>query len=220
MDPETRRKITALPKKERGQAEGRFLKQAYQRDQMISLLLPSRERSRFRKQPIEKRDEFALTYMRREGKKLVKLLPSRARSELLGAPEAKRPAMLLEGLFLRRLNQIQANLLPSQRRGMKSLSSWKKWEKTQHFLKVNHRRLLAKMPKETRAEILRLPPHRQTGKIRELLRAELKAASLSNLRRIGIQQLPLLLQWDAVQRARGKRKGPLPKKGASNPRKR
>jgi hypothetical protein len=200
MPAELRDKIRALPRKERAQAENRFLRGVYQRDQMLTLLFTPRRRAEFLRQPIEKRDEYAVGFFRREGEKLVKLLSPKARRSVEKAPQASRPQKLLEALFRKRLVQVQANLLPSQRRSLRRLPLSKQWEKTQYFLKVNHRRLLAKLPQKQRAEIQKLAPHLQARRIREILRGELKKAPASHLQRVGIQQLPFLMQWDAIQR--------------------
>ncbi|MHC5080903.1 MAG: hypothetical protein ACYTHN_17980, partial [Planctomycetota bacterium] len=106
----------------------------------------------------------------------------------------------LEGLFQLRLQQIQKALLPSQQRSMRKLPAAKQWEKTQYFLKVNHQRLLKKLPPAFQRELKGQSLSRQARRIRELMRQELKQVPASGLQRLGIRQLPLLLQWDAIQR--------------------
>jgi len=195
------------PPKERAKAENRFLRRIHAQDQMVSLVLPSKKRGEFARTPISERDAFTRRFLETEPEKLLADAPAGARSEWEEAPAEEKPKKLLLALFQKRLGQVQAELLPSQKRGMRPLSLEKQWEKTQYCLKVNHRRLLSKLPPELRARIQPLNASQQARKVREYVRKELRASPATPLQRYGIQQLPLLLQWDAVQRLKRHSRG-------------
>lgn len=207
MGEAERAALAARPPRERAKAEEAFLRAIHFRDQMLAVVLPGSQRAAFLKKPAAERDAFAREVLGAVPAGGPKTLSPDLRARWEAAGPDGRAWIVLEARFRSKLAAIARELLPSQRRILESRPLAAQWEKTQYYLKQNHRRLLSKLPAAARQELEPLPAAQQARRIRDMVRKELRKTSASALQRAGVQELPLLLQWDAVQRLRRKPSG-------------